>query len=163
MRLHFWPMAALSGICMLCFYGAGVCQELQEEEITWEDIEGINSSPRPTVPPQAAQSSVPKVSAKPEVAQEPSVLSIPQSHKAQRERASVEPLQAAPELKSVTAQPSRKAAPAPRPKQRAPKKVGSLPKEPVSEEESAWSHAAAITGEGPSIERDIFVTNPERE
>jgi type IV secretory pathway VirB10-like protein len=153
MHLIYRYRIIITLVCLFFLYSQGLCQEDAQEEITWEDIEGISNSqvtttPLPVTPPPAAQ--------KPVVTQVTPVQ--PEKVEVRQVKA---PAQVLPEAeKKVAPLPVVKAK---KVKPAAARKQVSADNKRPSQEEGALKRATTITSEDPAANRDLFITNPDRE
>ena len=154
-------------VCLFLFCSLGICeddpQEFQEEEITWEDIEGIEKPAQPAI---AAPSSLKQAQEKKQEPQQAPLISKEEKEAAQLPAQAVEAV-AEPvdieEAKTVAVPQAAKEPLKTKAAKKPSKKKAPAAQEPPAKEENGWKHATTITGEDPALNRDIFVINPERE
>ena len=159
MQVIHRSVSVMIAASLLFLYSQGLCQENKKEEISWDDIDSTGGQAG-----IAAQASSPSDNKK------TAPIAAPESVKPQVKQTRQQETTVAPEAKKEPAQEApievkKEVAPAakkPKPKAEVvEKKSTEAKKEPKPE--GKWKRANTITSEDASINRDIFVTNPNRE
>jgi len=150
--------------CLALLYSQGICQEDQKEKITWDDIEGITSYPA-----NATQIFTVPYSPQPIFSEKDEMTVVPESAipEVQLKKVEAQEIKVTPEArKEPPLQVSAQQAPVVKAKTKtealAAGKVTSTKKR-RSQEESIWQRTNTIISEELASNRNMFVTNPDRE